>query len=156
MDYAGPAAILTPTERLQMLAADVMTEDPLWVDARTTTGEAVRKLLESRVRHLPVLDNGVVIGMLSDRDLRSGTSSVLDATHWPGELSKYLSEPVESLMSRPVQSVAPNSDLKDAITLMLREHVGAIPVVDPESNHLVGIISYLDVLQAVGDLLWGT
>lgn len=137
-----------------MLAAQVMTEDPLWVGVETTTGEAVRKLLEAGVRHLPVLENSVVIGMLSDRDLRSGTSSLLDADDWPEELSKYLSEPVQNLMTRPVQSVTPDSDLKDAVDLMLREHVGAVPVVDPESNRLVGIISYHDVLRAMSDLLW--
>ena len=137
-----------------MLAADVMTEDPLWVEAQTTTGEAVRKLLEAGVRHLPVLEAGVVVGMLSDRDLRSGTSSLLRGDDWQPGLSNYLSEPVESLMSRPVESVTPDSDLEDAVNIMLREHVGAVPVVDPESNRLVGIISYLDVLRAMSDLLW--
>lgn len=137
-----------------MLAADVMTEDPLWVEVHATLGDAVRKLLEAGVRHLPVLEKGVVVGMLSDRDLRSGSSSLLRADDWPGELSKYLGEPVKSLMSEPVQAVMPDSDLKDAVDLMLRAHVGAVPVVDPESNRLVGIISYLDVLRAMSDLLW--
>lgn len=138
-----------------MLAADVMTEDPHWVEPQTTTGEAVLKLIESGVRHLPVLENGVVVGMLSDRDLRSGTSSVLGPGNWPQELSKYLTEPVAGLMSRPVKSVTPDSDLKDAVELMLHDRVGAVPVVDPESNRLVGIISYFDVLRAMSDLLWG-
>jgi len=138
-----------------MLAAEVMTEDPLWVEPQTTTGEAVRMLVESGVRHLPVLENGVVVGMLSDRDLRSGTSSLLGPPNWSRELSKYLSDPIASLMSRPVKSVTPESDLKDAVELMLRDHVGAVPVVDAESNRLVGIISYFDVLRAMSDLLWG-
>lgn len=138
-----------------MRAAEVMTEDPFWVEPEATAGEAVRKLQEARVRHLPVLEDGVVVGMLSDRDLRSGMSSVLDTVDWPRELSAYLTEPVRSLMSRPVQSVTPDSDLKDAVSIMLRERVGAVPVVDPESNRLVGIISYFDVLEVVGDLLWG-
>lgn len=138
-----------------MLASDVMTEDPLWVEPQTTTGEAVRKLVESGVRHLPVLEDGAVVGMLSDRDLRSGTASVLGAAVWQTELARYLTEPIQNLMSRPVKSVTPQSDLKDAVELMVQDHVGAVPVVDPESNRLVGIISYYDVLRVVRDLLWG-
>jgi acetoin utilization protein AcuB len=142
-------------EEKPMLASDVMTEDPLWVAPQATTGEAIRKLLESGVRHLPVLQDGVVVGMLSERDLRSGMNLLMSALENPDQLTSTLAEPAASLMTSKVLSVAPNSDLKDAVDLMLAHHVGAVPVVDPESDKLVGIISYVDVLRATNELLWG-
>ncbi len=137
-----------------MLASEVMTEDPVWVSPETPAGEAIKKLIESRVHHLPVLEAGVVVGMLSDRDLRAGSTWLLDALSDPASLESSLSEPTANLMSPQVLSVAPNSDLKDAIDLMIKHHVGAVPVVDTESDKLVGIISYVDVLRAMRDLIW--
>jgi acetoin utilization protein AcuB len=57
----------------------IMTEDPAWVDESTSLGEAVCKLDESRVRHLPVLRDGSVVGMLSERDVREELVGVSDS-----------------------------------------------------------------------------
>ncbi len=135
-----------------MLAADVMTEDPAWIDAGALAGEAIRSLLVRGVRHLPVLDRGVVVGMLSDRDLENGTA-LLASLDQPDQLASYLKEPVSKLMTPSVMEVEPTSDLKDAVSLMVTHRVGAVPVVDPGSRKLVGIISYVDVLRAIQDLL---
>lgn len=138
-----------------MLASEVMTEDPVWVSPETPAGEAIKKLVDSRVHHLPVLEAGVVVGILSDRDLRAGSTWLLKALEDPDKLQSALSEPSANLMSSEVLSVAPNSDLKDAVDLMITHHIGAVPVVDTESDKLVGIISYVDVLRATRELIWG-
>lgn len=138
-----------------MLVEDVMTEDPVCLHFRATIGEAIRKLLESHVRHLPVLKDGVLVGMVSDRDLRSGATPVLELLADPERFAERLAEPVSSLMTSNVFSVTPDRDLQDVVELMLDEHVGAIPVVDPGSNKLVGIVSYVDILRTVREQLWG-
>ena len=122
-----------------------MTEDPIWVDFRATTAEAARKLSEKRVHHLPVLREGLVIGVVSDRDLRSGPAHGLDSSDLP----------VTSVMSDHPVMVTPDTDLKDVADRMIERHIGAVVVVDPESTRLVGIVSYVDVLRVVRESLWG-
>ncbi len=122
-----------------MLVQTVMTEDPIWLDFRATSGEASRKLTETHVHHLPVLREGVVIGMVSDRDLRDAP---------PGDS-------VTKVMSAQPVMVTPDTDLKDVADRMIEQHIGAVIVVDPESTRLVGIVSYVDVLRFVREELWG-
>lgn len=138
-----------------MRADEIMSEDPVWVDVLATTGEAMRKLVESRVHHLPVLRNGVLVGMLSDRDLRSAGPMLLALLEDPRAAAARLDEPVSSVMTSDLVTAFPDTDLKDVTSAMIERHIGAVPVVDPESGKLVGIVSYVDVLRAVRDLLWG-
>lgn len=138
-----------------MRADEIMSEDPVWVDVLATTGEAMRKLVESRVHHLPVLRNGVLVGMLSDRDLRSAGPMLLALLEDPRAAAARLDEPVSSVMTSDLVTAFPDTDLKDVASAMIERHIGAVPVVDPESGKLVGIVSYVDVLRAVRDLLWG-
>lgn len=64
-----------------------------------------------------------------------------------------LDSPVSEIMSSDVISVPGDAGLTDVIDLIVESKVGAIPVVDPKSNALVGIVSYIDVLKAVRESL---
>jgi acetoin utilization protein AcuB len=140
-----------------MLVSDVMTEDPSFVNSDQTFGEAVIVLLEKHVRHLPVLEDGVVVGIVSDRDLRgsSGASDLADLFDDPTRLLRLMTQRVSDIMSPDVIAVTPERDLRYAVDLLIEHQVGALPVVDPGSNKLVGIVSYIDALRALRDLAWG-
>ena len=138
-----------------MRVADVMSEDPVWVDVAATTGEAIVKLLGSRVHHLPVLEGGVVIGIVSDRDLGWGSLAPVAPGEDLSAAARSLDEPVSSVMSRDVATVTPDHDLRDVAEVMIRRHIGAVPVVDPETTKLIGIVTTIDVLTEVRDKLWG-
>jgi acetoin utilization protein AcuB len=56
-------------------------------------------------------------------------------------------------MSSDVICVEPETDLSDVVALLLEHKIGAIPVVDPDTRAVVGIVSYIDVLRAVQDSL---
>jgi acetoin utilization protein AcuB len=56
-------------------------------------------------------------------------------------------------MSTDVLSVDPETDVGEVVDLMIEHRVGAVPVVDADSEELVGIVSYMDVLRASRDLL---
>lgn len=137
--------------RLGICAADIMTKEPLWVTATTTLGEAARVLHEAGVRHVPVLEDGRVTGIISDRDLRSvlppGESFVQD---WE-VVAERLDTSVKAVMSRPVHTVEPDRDLHDVYDLMLTQRVGAVVVVDPSSGKLMGVVNYVDVLRSLRD-----
>ena len=114
-------------------ARELMTESPTVADATATLKSAIEKLQALDVRHLPVIDNeGQLVGMLSDRDLRSSLFP-LDAS-------------VSSVMSTDVIAVDLDADVAEIIDLMLDNKIGAVPVLDSD-DVLVGIISYVDVLR---------
>jgi acetoin utilization protein AcuB len=149
-----PDARPQPCSGAGMRVDEVMSEDPVWVDERANLGEAARKMIEAGVHHLPVLRAGVLVGILSDRDVRGVSPGVLDSGV-PAPVLSSAGAPVADAMQREVASVTPDTDLKDVADLMIRLHIGAVPVVDPESVKLVGIVSYVDILRAARELLWG-
>lgn len=134
-----------------MLAEDIMTRDPVSVDESTPMAEAFSVLAESEVRHLPVLRNEELIGIVSDRDFRGlGLSLVNDVKSFD-DLKRRMSRTVAELMTGNVISVDTDTPLSEVVDLFIEEKVGALPVVEPGTGHLVGIISVLDVLRASRD-----
>jgi acetoin utilization protein AcuB len=127
---------------------DVMTCEVITVNEGTPIAEAVELLQRQEIRHLPVLDaDGEVVGMLSDRDLRAIGLSLANDESQLARLRGQLTGRVSELMSSNVVSVAPTDDLRDAVDCMLEAKVGALPVIDRETDDLVGIISYVDLLR---------
>lgn len=138
-----------------MTASDVMTPDPATVSPAATIAEAAELMRELNVRHLPVVDAGVMAGMLSERDLVSaGDGSRLDDDA-PGSLRAYLAMPVSRVMNTDVIAVEPDTELSEVVALIVEHRIGAVPVVRPGTWQIVGIVSYVDVLRAVQDLLEG-
>ncbi len=134
---------------MTITAEEVMTKDAVSVDETATLGEALETLSELQVRHLPVVRDGEVVGMISDRDLRDvDLKTVQDFAGLESALAR-LGRPVSSLMTGSVLSVGPEAEIGEVIDLMLEERVGAVPVVDDDSGDLVGIVSYVDVLRAL-------
>jgi acetoin utilization protein AcuB len=129
------------------IARDLMTADPVSVRATDTVAQAVQILQELEIRHLPVVNSGgELIGMLSDRDLRSLALPVVVDREKVATLRTALESEVASLMSGDVISVGMEADGSDVVELMLEHRIGAVPVVDAD-NRLAGIVSYVDVLR---------
>lgn len=98
-----------------------------------------------RLRHLPVVDEGRVVGVVSQRDLFQRS---LGAALGYGEVShKKLLHTilVKEVMSEPAITVTPESTVKEAGRLMLRNKIGCLPVV--QKGCLIGIVSETDVLR---------
>jgi len=128
-------------------AHDVMTEDPATISMMATVGDAARLLQTLDVRHLPVVDeDGMLVGMLSDRDLRALTFPDVIGEEYLGEILTALDAPISSIMSSDVVSVDVEDDVSLIVELMLNHKIGAIPVVDSD-DALVGIVSYVDLLR---------
>jgi acetoin utilization protein AcuB len=138
--------------RGSMNASEIMTTTVTSVRATDTVAKAMELLGNLEVRHLPVLDGGELVGMLSDRDVRDiGLNRIadLDASE---RLKALRRTRVSDLMSANVLSVEPSTDLRELIDMMVEEKVGAVPVVDQHTGALVGIVSYVDVLRAAAKL----
>jgi acetoin utilization protein AcuB len=136
-----------------MEARDAMTPNPVTVTPRATLGEVWDLMREADIRHVPVVDAGTLVGMLSDRNLGSLDVAGVLTTEGADALRRRLATPVVTVMSSDVLSVGEEDDLAEVIDLMLEHKVGAIPVVRSGTQELVGIVSYIDVLRAVRELV---
>jgi len=123
---------------------DVMTKDPLCVTPSDTIGQADELMSENNFRQLPVVEGRELVGILTDRDIRSFLSaSTLTA---PEQRDKALRTPVGDIMTTEPMTLSPDDELQDALELLIEEKIGGIPVVD-EAEGLVGIVTYVDLLR---------
>jgi acetoin utilization protein AcuB len=132
-----------------LVASELMTENPQTIRASAKVARAVELLQSLDIRHLPVVDeDGVLVGMLSDRDLRGLQIPYFVSDEYAGNLQTALEAKVSSIMSSDVISVDAEADAAEIVDLMLDNKIGAVPVVDADGV-LVGIISYIDVLRSL-------
>lgn len=131
-----------------MLVRDIMHAHPVTIQKDTKVSEAAGLLERLSVRHLPVLDGTRLVAMVSDRDFRELLSG------WTDDESRqrYAEQSVEAIASSALVTVTGADDVTDAVDTMIDSRVGALPVVD-EQQMLIGIVSYVDVLRAIGEHL---
>jgi CBS domain-containing protein len=100
-----------------------------------------------RIRHLPVVDEGTVVGVVSQRDLfRSALGTALAfGIRGPQELMRSLD--VRDVMSAPAVTVGPDASVQEAARDMAEKKIGCLPVV--EKGKLVGILAETDILRYV-------
>ncbi len=130
-----------------MAIADLMTSDVVTVAAHESVARAFELIESMDVRHLPVVDGGRLVGMLSDRDLREYRLPVMDEIENPERADALLATPVSEVMSSDVLSIDQSESLRAVADAMIEYKVGAIPVLDRATDRLVGIISYIDLLS---------
>ena len=103
-----------------------------------------------KIRHLPVIENKKVVGIVSDRDLykalgpKSRSQGVQEEE---GETALHvIPRKVRSIMRRGVITIGPDEDATKAATMMARKKIGALPVT--KGDELVGIVTATDILLA--------
>lgn len=131
----------------------IMTKNPTFVSPTTKIREAVELLRELDVRHLPVVDEGVLTGIISERDIQAHILPLTSELAHPEEASARREDAVSKVMSGGVVSVNPETELTEAIELILENKISAVPVVNPLEGNLVGIVSYVDLLQRMKEML---
>lgn len=123
---------------------DVMSRDPLTVTPSETVAQAEELMAENRIRQLPVVNDRALVGIITDRDLRSFLSASFLSE--PEARESALGSKVSDVMTTDPLTISPDDDLQDAVEILLEEKIGGIPVVD-EAEGLVGIVTYVDVLR---------
>ena len=136
-----------------MIARDLMTPDPVTVIPQASLAEAWAVMRELAVRHVPVVERGVLVGMLSDRDLVQVDIARLAGAGAGDAPRKERATSIVDVMSSDVISVEPETEVGEVISLLIEHKIGALPVVEPGTREVLGIISYVDVLRALQDLL---
>jgi CBS domain-containing protein len=127
-----------------MKVVDVMTKDPLTMSPMETIGQADDLMNTNRIRQLPVVGGKRLVGIVTDRDIRSFLGgSLLDSAE---ARERALASAVQEIMTTEPITVFPDDNLQEAVELMIEEKIGGIPVVDDREG-LVGIVTYVDVLR---------
>src|SRR5579885_635100 len=116
-----------------MLVASRMRKNPATATPRDTLAEAAAKMHSGNFRHLPIVDNGKLVGMLSDHDVRQHQGHLTDTR-------------VTGAMTENPITVTPDTTMEEAAEIMLERKIGGLPVVD--KDRLVGIITTTDLLGA--------
>ena len=124
------------------LVRQYMTTSPHTVAPVSSLAAARRVMREHSVRHLPVLEGGRVVGLLSERDLFLVESV-------PGVNPTNL--PVEEAMVEDVFTVDPDAPVGDVIETMIERKLGSAVVC--EGDRVVGVFTTIDALQALRELL---
>jgi len=125
-----------------MLVSDVMRTKVVTVPPGTPLAEALRLTRQRGIRHLPVVSDGALIGIVSDRDLRRALPPLASA---PAGLAPQLAAvPVERVMTHPVITTGPRVSIEEAGCVMVSEKISALPVM--EGGRLVGIVTETDVV----------
>ena len=126
-----------------LLVRDSRTQELVTVVPETTAVEALALCRMNRIRHLPVLEGGRLVGVISDRDLRVATPALGDPARAEGlERIRVADE-----MARDVTIARPEDPIEDAAMAMYERKIGCLPVVDGED--LVGIVTSSDVMRAL-------
>lgn len=134
-----------------MLVKTRMTATPFTVTSATKIPEALEVMTSNGVRHLPVVDEGRVTGVISKNDIaaaspsKATTLSAQEATYLIAKLT------VGKVMSRPAITIGPDTLLEEAAVLMRDEKIEILPVV--ADGALVGVITESDLLDAYIDIL---
>ena len=85
-----------------MIVQEIMTRDPYVAFSGDSLRTVTAKLAEADVRHLPIVQGGVLVGMISDRDLREVVPSARDLVERPHEAERALARPIATVMSSDV------------------------------------------------------
>jgi CBS domain-containing membrane protein len=131
--------------RKRMKVKDIMVRDVATLDLNDelTLADDIMKL--GRIRHLPVVDEGRLVGIISQRDLFK--ASLASAMGF-GEKAKrefMKTVAVKEVMVDHVITVSPEEDIKKAGRVMLEKKIGCLPVI--EGDELVGLITETDILR---------
>jgi len=117
-----------------MQIVNLMTSDPVTIGPHDTLAKAKSIMDAGHFRRVPVLDNGRLVGILTERDLHEYTG-YLESTR------------VNAAMHTALVTVTPYNTVEDAARLMLKHKIGGLPIV-AENGALVGIVTTSDLLRA--------
>jgi len=146
----GGTARRTRPEAASMLVEDWM-KVPLHTAKPCDSVAHARAILEEyRINQLPVVVNDRLSGIVTDRDLRDAPQAVQVSAAAAGVKKAEAPEPseiiIETVMSDGVLTIGPKKTLREAVQMMRRHRVGALPIV--EKGRLIGILTRSDILDA--------
>ncbi len=140
-----------------MFIEQSMTRKVVTIEKEASILKAEALMKENKIRHLPVVENGEkLIGIITDRDFKGAMPYEVfhapDSQEAKAAREKMGKLTVADIMSANLVTLSPADTIQDALLLIQKAKVGALPVVDEEGN-LKGILSVRDLLRAFVNVL---
>jgi acetoin utilization protein AcuB len=131
-----------------MLVENWMSKDVVTIDVNDSMQDATRLLKEHNIRGLPVMENGKLVGVVTDRDLKKASAS--DATTLEiHELLYMISRiKVKEIMTKNPITIPVDSTIDAAAEVLLENKLSGAPVVD-DKGQVVGIITQIDIFRVI-------
>ncbi len=123
-----------------------MTRNPQMISPETSVRAAFLKMRSEGYRHLPVVRDQKLVGMVTDRDLRRPDLTD-DPEGWHDFYHLDDDYEVRHVMTSRVESMSPSDSLEKALDLLIERKFGAAPVID-KNGSMIGILTTLDLLRA--------
>lgn len=129
-----------------MQVAEWMTTPVLTIKRQDTLRHARELMTKYRINQLPVVSDGVVIGIVTDRDIRDAYPSSLRLLDEQDINTFSDNHTIEAVMTFDVVTVPPHMSIREAARLLRKGRFGALPVV--EHNTIKGVLTRSDILDA--------
>ncbi|HEU4341499.1 MAG TPA: CBS domain-containing protein [Candidatus Binatia bacterium] len=126
---------------------EIMMSSPVTLKPEDTLDLANDVISLGRIRHIPITEDGRLVGMLTERDLMGAAAAEIFGLKHKQKSALLKSVLIKDVMKKKVITVAPETKIKDAAHLMAAKKIGCVPVLS--EGTLVGLVTTTDVLRYV-------
>jgi CBS domain-containing membrane protein len=135
-----------------MKVADIMSTEVVTLIEDETLAHAKSCMNRGRIRHLPVVHDGKLVGLVTHRDLLAASFSIFAEVEPAEQRRIFVRIPVAEAMHRDIVTIGPETTVADAAKILLDNKYGCLPVVDDDGT-LLGIVTEADFLRLTVRLL---
>ena len=134
------------------LVKEIMTTSVATLEQEATLLEAVLLMRRKGLRHLPVVKDDPLVGVLSDRDVTRAAPSLFAKISQDEYNEIFNTTSIERVMTKEPLTARPDTPVRDVVNIMCERKIGAVPVVDGDSA-IVGLVTRADLLELLRGLL---
>lgn len=136
----------------------IMTPSPITITPETTAGEAMRIMQKNGFHHLPVTENDPsgtdrLVGIVAKGDLQRVISVFAGSKIETERDRRTPNLRVKAFMIKEVATLPADAGIRQCVDLFLAKQFNSVPIVDPETARLVGIVTSSDLIQFLHNLL---
>ena len=129
-----------------MMVSEIMTTEVKTASMDDTLGE-IRKIFESNhIHHIPIVQDGRLVGIVSDRDVLKALSPHVDTVRADNRALNTLKKKAHQIMTRRVITISPEDTVEEASVIMLEKKFSCLPVLE-RTGAIVGIVTKTDLLK---------
>jgi CBS domain-containing protein len=132
------------------VAREIMMGSPVTLKPEDSLSLASDVISLGRIRHIPVVDDGRLVGIVTERDLIGAAASQIFGLKQKNKSALLKSVLIKEVMKRRVVTAAPDTPIKEIAHLMADKKIGCVPIVS--AGALVGLVTTTDLLRYVEGL----
>jgi CBS domain-containing protein len=132
------------------VAREIMMGSPVTLKPEDSLSLASDVISLGRIRHIPVVDDGRLVGIVTERDLIGAAASQIFGLKQKNKAALLKSVLIKEVMKRRVVTAAPDTPIKEIAHLMAEKKIGCVPIVS--AGALVGLVTTTDLLRYVEGL----